>query len=320
MQTAQTLAALGVLYGSDPGVWTVDPSYVVYADGVQASSSARADAATRLPAHAALALQKDRTAETLLWHAESLGEHLPVGDAGIAEAARLLHWLQQAQLTAAAPRLLLCDRIIEQVRGWAGVGSLRRFVNGDLRLPRVRRAMLAEIETAALQSREDLTRHAATKEVVSLFVVGEPERGQRIDVPRFLIHLDHVAAAIEAAPYLLNPALPLRLAGLKERSATKVARKAWLAELLATFNRAEARRLRTRNLLVHGGPLSTGTTDAVVGFAEGLAFHALGESIEGRLAGTDLVDHFLARREEYAGMDSAINAGRPLHEALYRDP
>lgn len=86
---------------------------------------------------------------------------------------------------------------------------------------------------------------------------------------------------------------------------------------MATFDGAEARRLRTRNLLVHGGPLSVGTINAVVGFAEGLAFHALGESIEGRLEGTDLVDHFLSRREEYAGMQRGINSGQPLDQALF---
>ena len=317
-QTAQTLAALGVLYGSDPGVWTLDPSYVVYADGGEhASSSVSAEAETRLPAYAALALQRDSTAETLLRQEKSLGPHLPVSDAGIAEAARLLHWLQQAQLTAAPPRLLLCDRVLEQVRGWAGVGELRRFVYGDLRLPRVRRQMLDEITTAAWQSLEDLTRCAAANETASLFAIGEPGRTQTIDVPRFLVHLDEIAAAVEGLPFLWNPALPLRLAGLRRRSATKRARRAWLSELIATFDRAEARRLRTRNLLIHGGPLSVATIDAVVGFAEGLAFHALGESIEGRLEDADLVDHFLARREECAGMQRAINSGQPLDKALF---
>ena len=319
LHTAKTLAALGVLYGSDPGVWTVDPStYAVYSEGRHASSVG-ADADARLPAYAALALQRDRTAEVLLDLADSLGPHLPVRDPGVAETATLAHWLQDAQLTAAPPRLLLCDRVIEQVRGWAGVGDLRRFVNADLRLPIVRRRMLAQIHTAAWQSLEDLTHGATMTDAASLFVIGESGHRQRVHIPRFLASLDQIAVAVDETPFLRNPALPLRLAALQQRTRTKAARREWLRTLMTTFDRAEARRRRTRNSLVHGGPLCVGTIDAVVRFAEELAFHALGESIEGRLTGTDLVDHFLSRREDYAAMQRAIDEGHPLGQALFTD-
>ena len=52
--------------------------------------------------------------------------------------------------------------------------------------------------------------------------------------------------------------------------------------------RMEARRLRTRNALVHGGPLAPATVEAVAAFAEHLAGEALAACIEGRLLGNDL--------------------------------
>jgi hypothetical protein len=87
--------------------------------------------------------------------------------------------------------------------------------------------------------------------------------------------------------------------------------------LLGAFQRAEDRRRRTRNALVHGGPLAEETVSAVVGFAESLAFDALGSSIEGRLEGRNLVDHFLARREAHVGMERRIAGGEGLQEALF---
>lgn len=74
-----------------------------------------------------------------------------------------------------------------------------------------------------------------------------------------------------------------------------------------------------RNALVHGGPLAEDTVEAVVGFAERLAFHALGESIHGTLDEKDLVDHFLAQRQDHAKMHRAIRTGEPLSEALFSD-
>jgi hypothetical protein len=317
-RTAESLSALGVLYGSDPGVWVLDGSYVVYAHGRYASASFSADVGMRLPAYAGLALQKDRTAATLANLTDSLGPHLPVGDPKIAEAARLLHWLQEAQLTGAPPRLLLCDRVIEQVRGWAGVGDLRHFVQGDLRLPWVGRQLEAEIETAAWQSLEELTRAEPSSEAAALFAIEDETHRRGIHLPRFLVHLDRVAAAINEVPHLWESSLPLRLAALKKQCGTPNARRRWFKELLSTFDRAEGRRRRTRNALVHGGPLTESTVESVVAFAERLAFYALGESIEGRLAGKDLVDHFLARRDDHGAMERAIADGQPLSEALFR--
>jgi hypothetical protein len=57
--------------------------------------------------------------------------------------------------------------------------------------------------------------------------------------------------------------------------------------------------------------------DTVVEFGESLAVKALGESIDGRLASRDLIDHFLERRAELEAATKEIDKGHPLSEALF---
>jgi hypothetical protein len=316
-QTAQTMSALGVLYGSDPGVWFVDPSYVIYADGRYASARSGADAAMRLPAYTTLALLRDHTAFMLAEIADTLGAHLPVGDSAIGEASQLLHWLQDAQLAAPPARVLLCDRVIEQVRGWAGVGDLTRFVSSDLRNPWVVGRMRSAVSTCAWRCLEQLTHDQRSRDAAALFATAGNEHGPGIDIPSFLTHFDEISAAIGESEVIFDASLPLQLVMLKTRIATPASRRRWLSELVTTFGRAEARRRRVRNALVHGGPLAADTVEAVVGFAERLAFYALGESIEGRLHDADLIVHFLNLRTRHSRITHAIEAGDPLSSALF---
>jgi hypothetical protein len=72
---------------------------------------------------------------------------------------------------------------------------------------------------------------------------------------------------------------------LADRTANGKARAAWWDELCKEALRMEAGRLRTRNALVHGGPLAPATVEAVAVFAEHVAGEALAACIEGRLLG-----------------------------------
>ncbi|MGI8579975.1 MAG: hypothetical protein ACR2K9_05455 [Solirubrobacteraceae bacterium] len=91
----------------------------------------------------------------------------------------------------------------------------------------------------------------------------------------------------------------------------------WLRELHDSYARLDARRRRTRNALVHGGPLAERTVEAIVEFAESLAVHALGDCIDGRLSGKDLVDHFLEARSHRDSVAQRLANGERLSEALF---
>jgi hypothetical protein len=316
-QTAHALSALGVVYGSDPGLWVVDPSYVVFAEGRYASAQFSADAALRLPKFPALALQRDHTAATLVDLGPMLGDHLPVGDSDLRETVQLAEWLQAAQLTTPPPRLLLCDRVIEQVRGWAGVGDLARFVDDHLGPRWAIERIHNTVAQAAWDVAEEIFQRSECEALRMMLGVTGDAFPESVNVLRLLENLDEVRATIGDLDHLDDLLLPVRLRDLHEHTRTPAARRSWHEALIETSQRAERRRRRTRNALVHGGPLVDATVDAVVKFAEQLAFTALGECLTARLTGTDLIDHFLAVRARNAHFATALKEGKTVGEALF---
>ncbi|HUE29016.1 MAG TPA: hypothetical protein VMP89_19735 [Solirubrobacteraceae bacterium] len=106
-------------------------------------------------------------------------------------------------------------------------------------------------------------------------------------------------------------------AKLADRTANGQATAAWWDKLCKEALRMEARRLRTRNALVHGGPLAPATVEAVAVFAEHLAGEALAACIEGRLLGSDLIDYFLDRNRRIADMRARLKQGAKPSEALF---
>jgi hypothetical protein len=116
-RTADAIAGLASLYGTRPRLWELDDSYVVSTEDGSGGSAFAAPPAARLDVEDQAALSNDHTARELADLAETLGPHLPVGDAAISHAATLLSWLRSARAAPAAPRVLLCGRVVEQVTG-----------------------------------------------------------------------------------------------------------------------------------------------------------------------------------------------------------
>ena len=71
---------------------------------------------------------------------------------------------------------------------------------------------------------------------------------------------------------------------------------------------------------MHGGPQAPATVESVIAFAEHIAVDALRASLEGKLLGLDLIDHFLDRRKRVADMRSRLRRGDPPGEVLFNDP
>ena len=91
----------------------------------------------------------------------------------------------------------------------------------------------------------------------------------------------------------------------------------WWNQLCLEAERMEARRLRTRNALVHGGPLAPATVEVVALFAEHLAGEALAACVEGRLLGEDLIDYFLDRDRRLADIRARLRAEAKPSEVLF---
>jgi hypothetical protein len=104
---------------------------------------------------------------------------------------------------------------------------------------------------------------------------------------------------------------------LADRTANGKATAAWWNELCNEALWIEARRLRTRNALVHGGPLTPATVEAVAVFAKRLAGKALAACTEGRLLGSDLIDYFLDRDHRLVDIRARLKQGAKPSEALF---
>ncbi len=85
----------------------------------------------------------------------------------------------------------------------------------------------------------------------------------------------------------------------------------------------ELRRQRTRNALVHGGPEAPGSVANVIEFAESIAVNALHASLDGKLRGHDLIDHFIDhfidRRKRLAEMRARLSRGDRPEDVLFPD-
>jgi len=169
------------------------------------------------------------------------------------------------------------------------------------------------VANTAFAAAIELQRHPQDgASVLSEFADESAGFGGTVNLKRFLELIDQVTEEMGDVGDVSE-----RLRRLADRVRSPGTAAAWLQELLERFDRLEGRRRRTRNALVHGGPLAQGTVDTIVEFSESLAVNALAASIEGRLAGRDIIDHFLERRSRVENSERRLRNGEPLSEALF---
>jgi hypothetical protein len=320
--TAQALASLGSLYGAEPTLWQLDNSYVCYADGHFGGGSTGPPVVEGATFQERIGVPQDRTAEGLEELADQLGAHLPVRDPDLHAAVTILGWLREARTSPPPLRLVLFDRVVEAACGWAGIQSTSRFVRDSL-IPwwaysRIRNA----IESAGFA----LTWTGSRASVA----VGSPEDAAWQEIlkhPPLEIGLGARRAfnlkGLLTETHWLIERLPAdsdaarQITSLAHRTRNGQATAAWWDELCKEALRIEARRLRTRNALAHGGPLAPATVEAVAAFAEHLAGEALAACIEGRLRGNDLIDYFIDRDHRIVDIRARLKHGAKPSEALF---
>jgi hypothetical protein len=320
-ESAELIVSLASLQGAEPSTWLLTSSYARYYDGKPAGASFHASPIGGLSLEQRRALRLDPIAAMAEEWAEELPPHLPLRRADLRALAQLALWLRRSRETWEPGRIVLCDRVFEQVAGWAGVGERRRFFAEYLRLPWALRRVRQEINgcwTAVVpgplgpEDRSAEGRFAAILRAPEIDF--EPLGGGRytINLQGVLRRLDLLSEA--AGP---DPALQERVRRLDRRTATGGACAAWVKDLTDDFDGFARRERRVRNALVHGGPVSDEIAASVLGFVDSLAAEALHASIKGMLGEGDVVDHFLARRREYELALLRLRAGEAPTEALF---
>jgi hypothetical protein len=315
---AEAIAALGTLNATSPEVWRLDAGCAAFVDGREFWSFA--PPAVEAPTESERdAVFQDTTSRVIREFAERLGNHLPIRDTELERAATLLGWLRRARSSPAPLRLVLCDRVIESVCGWAGIARPDTFVRQHLIPWWAYARMRGDVAMAATKlyySRRPGDPHGEIWDQIlshkPLEVHQDPTA--TISMRGVVGELDWLLARVPED----NP-LHEDLVELRRHTATGRATKRWWDETIAHAQRVERRRQRTRNALMHGGPQAPATVESVIAFAEHIAIDALHASLEGKLLGHDLIDYFLDRRKQLARMRSRLDADDPPNEVLFTD-
>jgi hypothetical protein len=206
-------------------VWLDSKSYFVL--GVRSSGHAFSFDETK----AQDALQRDSTAAHLAENVELLAPHLPLVSPQLRTAGRLAVWLRRAKTTDDPTRLLLGERVVEQVCGWAGVSAPERFVSQSIKPSWMYQQLRAEISEAYRQLTADLLHapHSLTSTIETSR--RQPPHGPDTYAPSINLKavLDHLDDLVAIAP--LGTTSCVRLTKLRERCTDTKAMKAWTAGL-----------------------------------------------------------------------------------------
>lgn len=323
--SAEALVALADLQGAE-SPWVIEDSYSMYIDGRRGAGTFAAPAAFSPTTAQRVAMSTDITSEVIGRNAERWGPHFPVLDSGMQQATHLLIWLRKAREAWAPGRLILCDRVIERVAGWAGLSSPRRFVDDYLKLPWALHRMRSELAGIAWMAFNSLgevghldrvwrERFKAAHDEIRWDPDLEFDLGEsswRVNAQAVVGKLKWLAERVpdDSPAYERAEYLQRRLAGGTQAAA-------WAHDLMREFETIDARARRLRNTLIHGGPAIERGAEETLPFVESVAVDALNISIEGRFDGVDLVDFFLDRRARSEAILADLKSGADPAEALW---
>jgi hypothetical protein len=319
-ETAEIMVSLATLHGSDPTIWLLAEDFVSFRGGREGAASHHAAKAKGVTLEQRSAISRDLMPEVFESWAEKLAPNLPLRRADLRRAAQLALWLRRARETWEPGRLVLCDRVFEQVAGWAGVIDRRQFLRGYLRPAWALNRIRLEVRNcwAAITPGASIFRRSVSDEAwaeiealpgLEYEAVGE---GWSVNLGGVLPSLDFLIERIEQG----SPERE-RFERLRSRSKTGKAMSAWVGELLEHFDAFEKRTTRIRNSLIHGGPLTEEAARSVLTYVDWIASEALDVAIRGILEGEDLIDRFLDRRQAYEDSIAALAAGGDPAKVFY---
>lgn len=318
-RAAGALTCLGVIDGGLPNSWQLEETFEIFKDGDPWSGvSVAPPTAIGVVDH--MKSVRDPTADVIRRHADELATELPYLKGRQRAAIDLLRWLRSAKSAPPAARLVLCDRAIETVAGWAGIATPGRFVEAYL-IPswaqgRVRNAFFAI--AVDILFNDDRERYEE----------GDPRRLGWQEI------LDHPAIQLKRSPMTVNlvgllsewdwmiDRLPedgpawRRAQEIGDAATDGKSMYAWFTRLLQDAKHLEARRARTRNALMHGGPASDEVIQAVLPFAELMATEAVALSFFGSLGERSIPEVFLEDEAAIRRDLARLKSGMPPHRAF----
>jgi hypothetical protein len=309
---AEALAALGAVYGEEPAMWRLDRSYLVFSGDRLISSS---DEAEEPEWTETVGVAEDRTAEIIGRLSERLAGHVPFRDTELEEAMAMFGWLRGARSTPLAARLVLCDRVIEAVCGWVGMRSRDAFVREHvipwwalLRLEflvtKVARRLAYSHPPARLPADDPF--RAVWDEILNHEPLGLRKHPRAVKTSTLIAEVPWL---LERVPHDIP--LGQDLAELDRHTRTGPEALAYWDSWQVRGQRIERRRLRTRNAIIHGGPLSPATVDSVALFAEHLASQALITSLDAKLEGKTIASYFQYQQRRIADMRCRLQRDDP---------
>jgi hypothetical protein len=107
-----------------------------------------------------------------------------------------------------------------------------------------------------------------------------------------------------------------RVRRIERQTQTPKAARRWFDDLVEQGRANEARRSRTRNALMHGGPLVEATVGVVMTFAQYMADEALARTLNAFLDGEDAPTAFIKLEDQLAVMRRRLSGDGAVHEAL----
>jgi hypothetical protein len=312
-ENAEFLAAFGSLTSDNHDVWILSDSHHIpdHASSTSAPTVNEDRAQEQLP--------HDVTAVELHRYAEQLGRHLPLRSPELRIAGRLLVWLRQAVAQDNPARLVLCDRVVEQVSGWAGVASRSRFVTEYLKPAWIYEQVRRETDSSYRLLGWELMRNPHPIRAVIETEELRPPYTTAVHLPAVNLKtvLERLAELVEIAREGSEAAVSL--SRLQRRTVDARAITEWLNELSREFDERNGRLRRTRNALMHGGPLVPSIVDDDAHFSTTLAYLALSPAVFFLLADDDVTDGFLDRQQRHLTCFDRLRAGDPASEALFWD-
>ncbi|MDT7790277.1 MAG: hypothetical protein QOF58_8696, partial [Pseudonocardiales bacterium] len=256
---------------------------------------------------------QDPTGSSIHDESVRMRAHLPVRDGRLHAALQLSRWLTEARISSPPARLVLSGRILEQAANWAAV-SVPDLID-QLTLPWAWDRILADLSRAGAAAVLRMPGADGTSSTPG-------DRQTFIDVNRELLGERLVRGRPRARPWRVLPRLSWLveqhpadseigdyLRELHGRLADGPAAAAWIDELMAELTTRNARAVRTRNVIVHGGPLVAAVAATVVSAQDDLGSQALEWVIEGLAAERELPGVFAERRARYSGALQALRTG-----------
>ena len=240
----------------------------------------------------------DPTVENIAAAAKRLEEHLPVRDGKLHDALQLGQWIDTARDAPPTARIVLSGRVLEQAANWANL-SIPTLITEHLSWIWAQNQLGRELANAGFHAIMRL--HPPGKappdgeyRIVRSEIIDEAGGRMRVRIPAVLERLDWLTA--QHAP---DTDVGDYLRELQHRTSTGKLVVDWLEQTRSELLDLNRRAVRTRNALVHGGPLIPPVVDSVVEVQDALGAQALEWVIDALASNRGIPEAFQERYDTH---------------------